>query len=72
MLCCMCGCMNLPLSIAAVVLGIITITKHYDGKGMAIAGLITGGLGLVLGVIMTGMWVSSGESQELMDEIMDM
>lgn len=39
---------DLGVSIAAVVCGIITLTKKYDGKGMAIAGLITGVIGLLL------------------------
>jgi hypothetical protein len=72
MLCCICGCMNLPLSIAAIVLGVITITKHYDGKGMAIAGLITGGLGLVLGVIMTGVGMTDEEVRDSMTDIFNL
>lgn len=41
---------DLGVSIAGVVCGIITLTKKYDGKGMAIAGLITGVIGLLLGL----------------------
>ena len=72
MLCCICSCANLPLCIAAIVLGIITLTKHYDGKGMAIAGIITGGLGLVLGLVMLGGYLSDGELRESVDEVFDM
>ena len=72
MLCCTCGCMNLPLSIAAVILGIITITKNYDGRGMAIAGLITGGLGLVLGIIMTSVIAADGDFQRSFEEIFEL
>ena len=39
------------LAVAAVVLGIITLCAKYDGKGMAIAGIITGGIGVFLSVI---------------------
>ena len=70
--CCICGCMNLPLSIAAIVLGIITITRNYDGRGMAIAGLITGGLGLVLGIIMTSVMMADGDMQRSFEEIFEL
>ena len=72
MVCCICSCANLPLCIAAIVLGIITLTKHYDGKGMAIAGLITGGLGLILGLVMLGGYLSDGEIRNSVDEVFDL
>ena len=37
------------LGLVAVVLGVIVLVKHHAGKGMAIAGLITGGLAVVFG-----------------------
>ena len=53
-----CGILSIPccclwvfsalLGVAAVVLGIITFSQKYDGRGMAIAGIITGGIGLIL------------------------
>jgi RsiW-degrading membrane proteinase PrsW (M82 family) len=49
--------LTLPLGIAAVVLGIVGLNqinkKQFSGssKGMAIAGLITGGVGLLLGIL---------------------
>ena len=52
-LCCCAGCLSSPLSIAAIVCGTITIKKDYDGRGMALAGIITGGIGLLLQVITT-------------------
>ena len=42
-----CGGLNVLLAIAAVVLGIIALVKAFEGKGMAIAGLVCGGIALV-------------------------
>ena len=43
-----CGGLNILLAIAAIVLGIIALVKAFEGKGMAIAGLVCGGIALVL------------------------
>jgi hypothetical protein len=55
---CFCSCfapgLNSPLAIAAVVCGIIALNKMkaepqmWKGGGMAIAGIVTGGLGIIL------------------------
>ena len=55
---CFCSCfapgVNSPLALAAVVLGIISLNKMksepqmWKGGGMAIAGIVTGGIGLIL------------------------
>lgn len=50
-LCCCFVWLALVLGIAGIVLGIITLTQKYEGKGMAIAGIITGGVGLLLFLI---------------------
>lgn len=42
-----CGGFNILLAIAAIALGIIALVKAFDGKGMAIAGLICGGIALI-------------------------
>lgn len=47
LVCCCLGLFSAVLGIAAVVLGIITLCYKYDGKGMAIAGIVTGGFALV-------------------------
>lgn len=47
-LCCCFVWLALVLGIAGIVLGVISLTQKYDGKGMAIAGIITGGVGLLL------------------------
>lgn len=59
LVCCPAGCcgacvrgFNILIAIAAVVLGIITLVKAFDGKGMAIAGIVCGGIAL-LGLIIT-------------------
>jgi hypothetical protein len=51
---CCCAFVGTPLSIAAVVLGIVSMQKikaqpqAWKGTGMAIAGIVTGSLGVVL------------------------
>ena len=49
--CCLFKVVALMLAIAAVVLGIVSIKKLEPKKGMAIAGIVCGGVGLVLTVI---------------------
>ncbi len=51
LLCCCLGLFSAVLAIAAIVLGIITLCFKYDGKGMAIAGIATGGVAIVIVVI---------------------
>lgn len=40
---------GLPLAIIGLVLGIISLVKRKPGSGMAIAGIITGAIGIVIG-----------------------
>ena len=42
-----CGSPNVILAIVAVVLGIVALVNAFDGKGMAIAGIICGGVALI-------------------------
>ncbi|MBO5055278.1 MAG: DUF4190 domain-containing protein [Lachnospiraceae bacterium] len=49
--CCCLSTFSLVLGIAAVVLGIISLNGKYDGKGMAVAGIITGGIGIAIWII---------------------
>ena len=65
-LCCVGGCISWIFSIVAIVMGIITITKKYDGRGFAIAGLITGGVGILLSIIIVAAMVSEGVLNEIM------
>ena len=68
--CCCLGCVSLVLAIAAVALGIVTLACKYDGKGMAIAGIVLGGLGVIFFLITIGIGASDGYN-EMMDEIMN-
>ena len=42
----------IPCGIVALVLGIIALVKKKDGKGMAIAGVATGGVGLLASIVL--------------------
>lgn len=80
--CCGCfGAFNILVAIAAVVLGIIALVKKFAGKGMAIAGLVCGGIAL-LGMCTTLLLGSLGTSsltsdvlgedfQDAMEELYD-
>lgn len=62
---CCCGLLGIPLAIAAVITGILGMNKinadpmQFKGKGLAIAGLVCGGVGLVLEIIGFAMNVGS-------------
>ncbi|MCR5356861.1 MAG: DUF4190 domain-containing protein [Lachnospiraceae bacterium] len=59
-LCCAFSCIDTPLSLAAIILGIVTIVKAYDGKGFAIAGIATGAVGILLQLVSFFMFSSAG------------
>jgi hypothetical protein len=67
---CCCGFLGIPLAIAAVITGILGMNKinadpnQFKGKGLAIAGLVCGGLGLVVDVIGIVMNVGSQVMQQ--------
>lgn len=48
--CCCCGGLNGMLGAAAIVCGIIALVKGSGNRGMAIAGIITGALGALMGL----------------------
>lgn len=58
-LCCCFGCCAFPLPVAAIVLGVMVIIKNLEGRGLAIAGIVTGGVALLLQLIFTIAMVSS-------------
>lgn len=64
---CCCGWLGIIVAIAAIVCGIISLINKKGGKGMAVAGIICGGLGLILSVIMTIASVSSAEALKNVD-----
>lgn len=48
LLCCCCRWAGVVMSIAAIVCGIIVLVNHKRGKGMAIAGIVCGGIGVLV------------------------
>lgn len=70
-ICCCATTFSLLLSIAAIVLGIITIVKKYDGKGMAIAGIATGGVAIVLTILAFVSLFASGAYVDFISELTD-
>lgn len=67
--CCCSTFFSFILAVAAVVLGIIALRNKYDGKGMAIAGIITGGIGFLMTGIMLLVAGASGIMGGLIDEL---
>ena len=62
--------LSIPLGIAAVILGIFAI-KKLSGKGMGVAGLILGTIGLLVGLgtlLLTVVFVSSPDVQKAIEE----
>ena len=53
LVCCCTSWTAVTLGVVAIVMGIIVLVKAYNGKGMAITGLITGGLGVLLALIVS-------------------
>lgn len=51
LVCCMCPGVPIISSIAAVIVGAISINKKQGGKGMAIAGVILGSIGILMGIV---------------------
>ncbi len=50
-LCCCANCVIYPLAIAAIVFGCISIYRQERLKGMAIAGIACGGVGIILNIV---------------------
>lgn len=69
-LCCCSGWLGVILSIVAIVFGVLTIKNEYGGRSMAIAGIITGGIGILFFVILMVVGLTSGEVSDLMNELM--
>ncbi|WP_328296052.1 DUF4190 domain-containing protein [Kineococcus sp. NBC_00420] len=47
------GLLALGLGVAGIATGAITLAKRTPGRGLAIAGLVTGGVGALVGVVVT-------------------
>lgn len=68
LLCCCLSLFSLILGIAAIVLGVISINGKYEGKGMAIAGIVTGGIGICIWLLCMVIG-GAGMFTEMIDEI---
>ena len=66
LLCSCCGWIGILVAVAGVVLGIISLNKE-DARGMAIAGIVCGGIGLLIAVIVLILAASAGAALESMD-----
>lgn len=71
-LCCCFGAIAIVLNVAAIVLAIISFKKAEPLKGMAIAGVICGAVGLVCAIVMTIFSVALQNSAELMNQFIEM
>lgn len=65
---CICGLLSVPLSLAAIITGILGLNQcnrepHRTGKGMAIAGLVCGIVGIVLMVAVFILMIAMDGSQ---------
>ena len=74
LVCCCTGCLSFIAAGVAIVCGIVSLSQKRGGKGMAITGLILGGLGLLLSIV--GLFflasLSSGEIPEWLQNIVDL
>ncbi len=50
-ICCASGWLGVFIAVSSIVLGIISITKDEDSKGLAVAGIVCGSVGLVILII---------------------
>ncbi len=66
--CCCASILGGILAVAAVALGIIALRNKYDGKGMAIAGIITGGIGFMIAGISL-ILIGAGGFMDMFDEL---
>lgn len=70
-LCCCFVWFSVILGIVAVVFGVIALKNNYDGKGMAIAGLITGGLGILICLLCWIVGSATGALSAFMEGLTD-
>lgn len=52
--------LSIPLAIVSLVFGIIVLTKKYQGRNMALAGVICGGAALFLTLLLLAFYVVTG------------
>lgn len=63
---CCAWCCNVPLSVIAIVFGIISINKSNKYKGLAIAGIICGGIAVSIAIILV---ILNGMTDFLMNSL---
>ena len=74
LLCCCCGFFGIILSGAGIALGIVSINKNCEGRGLAIAGIACGGVGIagaVIGIIASVATGSATNAISNLDELQD-
>lgn len=59
-----CSCLNVLLAILAIIFGIIQLTVSGSKKGMALGGIVTAGLSLLLFAVFLIGWLGSVDFQE--------
>ena len=70
--CCIAFPCTFPLAIIALVLGIISVRSQYEGKGLAIGGIVTGSIGALLLVMMLCLYcLGSVDNADIMNEVQE-
>ncbi len=72
LVCCCVWYLSVILAIVALVLGIVNNVKGFGGRGMAIGGIVTGAIGLVLAIaiiVLALLGASSGVLTEMLEEV---
>ncbi len=46
-----CTCINIPMAVAAVIFGVLQLGRSRQGKGMAVAGIVTAAVSVLLLII---------------------
>ena len=66
--CCM-GLLGVAVAVVGLVLGILVLRNHKDGKNMAIAGIVLSGISLLIGVIAIIGVIFLANNQTFWDEL---
>ena len=66
--CCM-GVLGVAVAVVGLVLGILVLRNHKDGKNMAIAGIVLSGISLLIGVIAIIGVIFLANNQTFWDEL---
>lgn len=69
--CCCLSVISGIFALAAIVLGIISLYNKYDGRGMAIAGIVLGAVFLVFYILLIALGVFGGMAEMMRDWMYD-